>query len=56
MALQSPPPYFPQGIQEPNAARYRKFKLIVGSIIAAVILLIIAVCIGAVYLIKHFVS
>ena len=54
MALQSPPPYFPQGIQEPNPNRYRKFKMIIGAVIIGLVLLIIGAGFGIYYLVKYF--
>ena len=52
MALNSPPPYFPQGIQEPNPNRYRKFKLIVAAVIVAAIVLLGGLGFGVYYLIR----
>lgn len=48
-----PPPYFPQSSLNPaDDNRYKKFKLIVGSVIAGVILLLTAAGFGIYYLIN----
>lgn len=42
MATYTPPPYFPQGsLAPPNKNRYRKFKLIVASVIVLVLLALV---------------
>jgi len=54
MATHTPPPYFPQSsLSPPDEKRYRKFKLIVVSIIIALLLLVGVAVTGIVYLIKR---
>lgn len=51
--MNRPPPYFPQNqLSPPDENRYRKFKLIVGAVIALVVLGIIGAGIGFYYLIN----
>lgn len=51
--MNRPPPYFPQNqLSPPDENRYRKFKLIVGAVIALVVLGIIGAGIGLYYLIN----
>jgi hypothetical protein len=53
MATYTPPPYFPQSsLSPPSENRYRKFKLMVAGIVAALLLLLGGAIIGAVYLVK----
>lgn len=53
MATQTPPPYFPQSsLSPPNERRYRKFKIIVFSIVGLLLLLTGAGVVGVVYLLK----
>jgi len=53
MATQTPPPYFPQSsLSPPNESRYRKFKIIVVSILGLLLLLIGAGLLGAVYFLR----
>ena len=53
MASEKPPPYFPQGaLAPPDPNRYRKFKMIVASVVALLILLIAGAGIGIYYLIR----
>ena len=55
MASQTPPPYFPQGSLAPaDPNRYRKFKMIIGAIVFALILLIAGAGISIYYAIKAF--
>ncbi|MBC7795912.1 MAG: hypothetical protein H7Z37_03455 [Pyrinomonadaceae bacterium] len=57
MALETPPPYFPQGtLTPPNPNRYRNFKIIVGSVIAVLLLLIIGVFFGVYYFVGYLAS
>lgn len=50
--LNRPPPYFPQNqLSPPDPNRYKKFKLVVAGIIAAVVLLLAGLGIGLYYLI-----
>ena len=53
MATYTPPPYFPQGsLAPPDKRRYRKFKLLM-TLLALVIILLIAVAgYGIWYLLK----
>ena len=53
MATYTPPPYFPQSsLSPPSENRYRKFKLIVASVIILLIALVGGAITGIVYLIK----
>ena len=53
--LNRPPPYFPQNqLSPPDENRYRKFKLVVASLILGGLVLIAAIGIGVYYLIKAF--
>jgi hypothetical protein len=52
MATFTPPPYFPQQISAPDEKRYRKFKIIVGAVIAALLLALVGAVVGIVYLVK----
>ncbi len=55
MASQTPPPYFPQGSLAPaDPNRYRKFKIIMGAIVLALILLIAGAGIGIYYAVESF--
>jgi hypothetical protein len=55
MATSTPPPYFPQSsLSPPDENRYRKFKLIVASVILLVVVGLAGVVAGLVYLIKWF--
>ncbi len=50
--MNRPPPYFPQNqLSPPDEKRYRRFKLIVGVLIAAVLLGVLGASIGIYYLI-----
>jgi len=50
--LNRPPPYFPQEqLSPPDPNRYRKFKLVVGTIIFFLTLLAVGAGIGIYYLI-----
>jgi hypothetical protein len=53
MATYTPPPYFPQSsLNPPDRNRYRKFKLMVASVIILLLLIIGGAVAGVVYLIK----
>ena len=55
MATSTPPPYFPQSsLSPPSDKRYRKFKLMVASVIVLIVLILGGVATGIVYLIKWF--
>lgn len=55
--MDRPPPYFPQNSLSPqDENKYRKFKIIVGSIAAIGILVLIGAGIGAYYLITWLFS
>lgn len=48
-----PPPYFPQSSLNPaDENRYKKFKIMVGSAIAVLVLLLVAAGFGIYYLIS----
>ena len=50
--MDRPPPYFPQSSLSPkDENRYRKFKIIVGILAAAGILILIGAVVGAYYLV-----
>ena len=51
--MDRPPPYFPQGKLSPSDEnRYKKFKLIIGLLISASILLLIGAGVGIYYLVR----
>lgn len=53
MATYTPPPYFPQSsLSPPDQKRYRKFKLMVASVIVLLLFVIGGAVTGIVYLIK----
>ena len=53
MALNNPPPYFPQSSLSPSDPnRYRKFKLIVAAVIVALLVLLVGAGVGIFYLVK----
>lgn len=55
--MDRPPPYFPQNSLAPQSEqRYKKFKLIMASIIVGVILLLTGAGIGIYYLIRWLAS
>lgn len=50
--LNRPPPYFPQNqLSPPDPNRYRKFKLVVASILLVLTLVLIGAGVGVYYLI-----
>lgn len=54
--LNRPPPYFPQNqLSPPDPNRYRKFKLVVGAIILASVLLLVGLGFGIYYLVRSLV-
>jgi len=55
--MNRPPPYFPQNqLSPPDEKRYRKFKLVVGSLIFLLTLILIGAGIGIFYLIRWMIS
>jgi hypothetical protein len=51
--MNRPPPYFPQNqLSPPDEKRYRKFKIIVGTVIFFLTLVLIGAGIGVFYLIR----
>jgi hypothetical protein len=53
MATYRPPPYFPQSsLSPPDEKRYRKFKLVVATVIVAALAAVAGAGIGIVYLVK----
>jgi hypothetical protein len=53
MATYTPPPYFPQSsLSPPDERRYRKFKLMVATIIVSALAALGGAVIGIVYLVK----
>jgi hypothetical protein len=51
--LNRPPPYFPQNqLSPPDENRYKKFKFVIAGISFALIILLVAIGIGAYYLIR----
>ncbi|MEO6390265.1 MAG: hypothetical protein ABIP75_00355 [Pyrinomonadaceae bacterium] len=56
MATYTPPPYFPQSSLQPNDPhKYRKFKLIVASLILLALLVLGGLVTGIVFLVKWLV-
>jgi hypothetical protein len=55
--MDRPPPYFPQSQLSPgDDNRYKKFKLIIGLAIAALVLILIGTGFGVYYLIQWAIS
>lgn len=55
--MNRPPPYFPQNqLSPPDESRYRKFKLIVASLILLLILILAGAGIGIYYLINWLIN
>ena len=55
--MDRPPPYFPQSQLSPGSEnRYKKFKLMVGLAIAALVLILVGAGIGIYYLIRWAIS
>jgi hypothetical protein len=53
MALNNPPPYFPQNsLSPPDPKRYRRFKMLVAAAIVALLLFVCGVGIGIYYIIR----
>lgn len=51
--MNRPPPYFPQNqLSPPSEKKYRRFKILVGIGIAALIAVLIGAGVGIVYLIR----
>lgn len=50
--LNRPPPYFPQNqLSPPDENRYKKFKLVIAGVIAALLAILAGICVGVYYLI-----
>ncbi len=55
--MNRPPPYFPQNSLSPkDENKYRKFKIIVGAGITAVLLITAGIAVGLYYLVSWFLS
>lgn len=55
--MNRPPPYFPQNtLNPPDEKRYKKFKMVIATILFFVVLGIIGAGIGIFYLIKWLVA
>lgn len=55
--MNRPPPYFPQNqLSPPDPNRYRKFKIVVGLLIFALILVLGGIGVGIFYLIKWIIG
>lgn len=53
--MNRPPPYFPQNqLSPPDEKRYRRFKILAGLAIAALVLVLIGAGYGIFYLIRSF--
>jgi hypothetical protein len=53
MATYTPPPYFPQSsLSPPDQNRYRKFKLIIASVIIVALVVLAGAATGLVYMIR----
>jgi len=53
MATYTPPPYFPQSsLSPPDEKRYRKFKLIVASVVILFLAIVGGAITGLVFLVK----
>ncbi len=53
--MNRPPPYFPQNqLSPPDEKRYRRFKLLVGFALAALVLVLAAIGYGIYYLISSW--
>jgi hypothetical protein len=53
MATYTPPPYFPQSsLSPPDEKRYRKFKLMVVGLLAALLAIVGGAITGIVYLVR----
>lgn len=53
MATYTPPPYFPQSsLSPPDEKRYRKFKLVVATVVISVVAALGGAIVGIVYLLK----
>jgi hypothetical protein len=51
--MNRPPPYFPQNqLSPPSEKRYKRFKLMIGLAILALVLLLVGAGVGIFYLIK----
>ena len=55
--MKRPPPYFPQNSLAPQSEkRYKKFKLIIASIVVGLLLVLAGVGIGIYYLVRWLAS
>ncbi|MBS1794564.1 MAG: hypothetical protein JSS81_11955 [Acidobacteria bacterium] len=55
--MNRPPPYFPQNqLSPPDENRYRKFKFVVGGLIALLILILIGFGVGVFYLVRWLIG
>lgn len=55
--MNRPPPYFPQNqLSPPDENRYRKFKIIVGTAIFFLTLVLIGAGVGVFYLIRWLIA
>jgi hypothetical protein len=53
MATYTPPPYFPQSsLAPPDKNRYRKFKLVIFSLVLLLLLVLGGAVLGVIYLVK----
>lgn len=49
--MNRPPPYFPQNqLSPPDEKRYKRFKLVVGLVIASLVVLLLGAVVGVYYL------
>lgn len=56
LTMNRPPPYFPQNqLSPPDEKRYKRFKLLVGALIASLVVLLVGAAIGVYYLVKWLV-
>ena len=55
--MNRPPPYFPQNqLSPPDEKRYRKFKILVGLSVAALLIVLVGVGYAIYYLISSLIS
>jgi hypothetical protein len=53
MATYTPPPYFPQSsLSPPDEKRYRKFKLMIATVVVSIVAALGGAIFGIVYLVK----
>ena len=54
--MNRPPPYFPQNqLSPPSDKRYKRFKIMVGAAIFALVLILAGLGVGIYYLVKSFI-